>query len=100
MKDLGERRWIFLLLIRKELQKHTITLLWVNYAYFYIYALGSVDVRIVVIYVQEITKYVDEDKLIVMGKFVLICFLVERCRGPPRTQKFKNFEYVGGFIYV
>ena len=56
--------------------------------------------RIAVIYVQKITKYVDEDKLIVMGKFVLFCILVQRCRGPPRTQKFTNFEYVGGFIYV
>ena len=56
--------------------------------------------RIAVIYVQKITKYVDEDKLIVMGKFVLFCILIQRCRGPPRTQKFTNFEYVGGFIYV
>lgn len=30
MKDLGGIRWIFLLHIRKELQMHTITLLWVN----------------------------------------------------------------------
>lgn len=58
-----------------------------------------VDVRIVVIYVQKITKYVDEDKLILMGKFVLVCFLAQRCRGPPRTQKFANFEYVGGFYF-
>ena len=55
--------------------------------------------RIVVIYVQKITKYVDEDKLILMGKFVLVCFLAQRCRGPPRTQKFVNFEYVGGFYF-
>ena len=66
----------------------------------YIYALGSVFVRIVVIYEQRTIKYVDEDKLIFMGKFVLVCFLAQRCRGPPRTQKFKDFEYVGGFIYV
>ena len=55
--------------------------------------------RIVVIYVQKIIKYVDEDKLILMGKFVLFCILAERCRGPPRTQKFTNFEYVGGFYF-
>ena len=55
--------------------------------------------RIVVIYVQKITKYVDEDKLILMGKFVLVCFLAQRCRGPPHTQKFANFEYVGGFYF-
>ena len=55
--------------------------------------------RIVVIYVQKITKYVDEDKLILMDKFVLFCFLAQRCRGPPRTQKFTNFEYVGGFYF-
>ena len=35
-----------------------------------------------------------------MGKFVLLWFLAERCRGPPRTQNFKNFEYVGDFIYI
>lgn len=67
---------------------------------FYIYAIGSVDVRIVVIYMQNITKYVDEDELILMDKFVLFCILVKRCRGPPHTQKFANFEYVGGFTYV
>ena len=66
---------------------------------FYIYALGSVDVRIVVIDEQKVIKYVDEDKLILMGKFVLVCFLAQRCRGPPRTQKFVNFEYVGGFYF-
>ena len=55
--------------------------------------------RIVVIYVQKITTYVDEDKLILMDKFVLFCSLVQRCRGPPRTQKFTNFEYVGGFYF-
>ena len=42
----------------------------------------------------------DEDELIVMDKFVLFFSLVQRCRGPPHTQKFANFEYVGGFIYV
>ena len=56
--------------------------------------------RIAVIYEQKIIVYVDEDKLILMGKFVLLCFLAQKCRGPPRTQKFTNFEYVGGFIYV
>lgn len=56
--------------------------------------------RIVVIFQLKLILYIDEDKLIVMGKFILICFLVERCRGPPRTQKFANFEYVVGFIYV
>ena len=65
----------------------------------YIYALGSVFVRIVVIYEQKLITYVDEDKLIFMGKFVLVCFLAQRCRGPPRTQKFTNFEYVGGFYF-
>lgn len=47
--------------------------------------------RIVVIYEQKVTTYVDKDKLIVMGKFVLVCFLVEKCRGPPRTRKYTNF---------
>lgn len=56
--------------------------------------------RIAVIYEQKIIVYVDEDKLILIGKFVLLCFLAQKCRGPPRTQKFTNFEYVGGFIYV
>lgn len=56
--------------------------------------------RIAVIYEQKIIVYVDEDKLILMGKFVLLCFLAQKCRGPPRTQKFTNFEYIGGFIYV
>lgn len=56
--------------------------------------------RIVVIHMQNITKYVDEDELISMGKFVLFCILVKRCRGPPHTQKFANFEYVGGFVNV
>lgn len=56
--------------------------------------------RIVIIYEQKLITYVDEDKLILMGKFVLVCFLAQRCREPPRTQKFTNFEYVGGFIYV
>ena len=66
----------------------------------YIYAIGSVFVRIVVIFKQKLTTYVDEDKFIFRDKFVLVCFLAQRCRGPPRTQKFTNFEYVGGFIYV
>lgn len=56
--------------------------------------------RIVITFMKKITKYVDEDELILMGKFVLICFLAQRCRGPPHTRKFANFEYVGGFIYV
>lgn len=65
----------------------------------YIYALGSVFVRIVVIFEQKLITYVDEDKLIFMGKFVLVCFLAQKCRGPPRTRKFTNFEYVGGFYF-
>ncbi len=65
----------------------------------YIYALGSVFVRIVVISEQKLITYVDEDKLIFMGKFVLVCFLAQKCRGPPHTRKFANFEYVGGFYF-
>lgn len=59
----------------------------------------EVNKRYVVIFEQRLTTYVDEDKLIFMGKFVLVCFLVQRCRGPPRTRKFVNFEYVGGFYF-
>ena len=61
--------------------------------------MGSVEVRIVDIYGQRLIRYVDEDKLIFMGKFVLVCFLAQKCRGPPRTRKFTNFEYVGGFYF-
>lgn len=59
------------------------------YANFHIYALGSVDVRIVIIYKEKIITYVDEDKLISVGKFVLVCFLAQRCRGPPHAQNFE-----------
>lgn len=56
--------------------------------------------RIVVIYEPKLITYVSEDKLIFIGKFVFFYILLQRCRGPPHTQKIANFEYVGGFINV
>lgn len=56
--------------------------------------------RMVVIYEPKLITYVSEDKLFFIGKFVLFYISLQRCRGPPHTQKFTNFEYVGGFIYV
>lgn len=56
--------------------------------------------RIVVICEPKLITYVSEDKLIFIGKFVFFYILLQRCRGPPHTQKIANFEYVGGFINV
>ena len=56
--------------------------------------------RIVVICEPKLITYVSENKLIFIGKFVFFYISLQRCRGPPRTQKFTNFEYVGGFINV
>ena len=42
--------------------------------------------RIVFIFQLKLILYVDEDKLILMGKFVLFYILAQRCRGPPHAQ--------------
>lgn len=42
--------------------------------------------RIVVVFQLKLILYIDEDKLIFMGKFVFFYSLAQRCRGPPHAQ--------------
>lgn len=42
--------------------------------------------RIVFIFQLKFILYIDEDKLIFMGKFVLSYMLAQKCRGPPHAQ--------------
>lgn len=40
---------------------------------------------IVVVFQLKLILYMDEDELIVMGKFVFFYSLIKKCRGPPHT---------------
>lgn len=62
--------------------------------------MGSVDLRKVVFLCNKkiILYFGKEDKLFLKGQLAHFFELLNRCRGPPHTQQFMNFEYVGGLI--